>query len=170
MPFTIRQLKPEDWVVFKAIRLKALLTDPSVFSSDYQKEKLITDTGWREWLEDRRNAVFGIFDGDRPVGMTGIMIDREDASGKGAKLWGSWLEPSIRGQGLSVMMYEARIDWARNHPVVEKVYVSHRESNLRSRNSNQKHGFVFKSRREQTWPDKTVEDEVYYELPVKPTP
>lgn len=170
MSFSIRQLQPKDWVAFKAIRLNALQSDPHVFSSNYHKETLISDQEWMAWLGDANKGVFGVFDGDKIVGMTGIMIDRDDPSGKTAKLWGSWLDRAVRGQGLSVMMYEARIAWARNHPVVEKIHVSHRESNTPSKMANQKHGFVFTSRSSFTWPDQVTEDEVHYELPVKPSP
>ncbi len=102
--------------------------------------------------------------------MTGVNVDRNDPTGKRSILWGSWLEPHVRGRGVSVMMYNARINWARNHPVVEKIVVCHRASNLASKFANQKHGFVFTSQNKKTWPDNTVEDEIHYELLVKPSP
>lgn len=169
MSFTIRQLQPSEWAVLKAVRLKALQTDPSVFGSNYQKESLMSDADWQEWLTGRDGAIFCIFEGDRPVGMTGVKVDRHDPTGKNSILWGSWLESHVRGQGVSVMMYEARINWAKNHPVVEKVVVAHRETNLASKFANQKHGFIFTSRNEHTWPDNTVEDQLHYELLVKPS-
>ena len=168
MPFTIRQLQPSEWAVLKAVRLKALQTDPSVFGSNYQKESLMNEVDWQNWLTGPDCAVFCIFEGEQPVGITGVAVDRNDPTRKKSILWGSWLEPHVRGQGVSVMMYEARINWAKNHLVVEKIVVGHRASNLASKFANQKHGFVFTTQNEKTWPDNTVEDELHYELMVKP--
>ena len=57
-----------------------------------------------------------------------------------------------------------RIAWARAHPTVERVLVSHRASNVASMRANQRHGFVLTGRAPCEWPDGTVDDEVCYEL------
>jgi hypothetical protein len=55
-----------------------------------------------------------------------LIVMKSDASMKTAILWGSWLEPQARGQGLSTCMYEKRIEWAKKHPTVEPVVVLNR--------------------------------------------
>ncbi len=62
MSFTIRQLQVSEWAILKAVRLKALQTDPSVFGSNYQKESLMSDADWQDWLTGRDGAIFCIFD------------------------------------------------------------------------------------------------------------
>ena len=164
MSISIRRLTEKHWREFSQIRLKALLTDPQVFGSNYEKESQMSEMEWRSRLQATDNAIFLIYAGDTPVGITCVSVDRNDPTGKTALLWGSWLAPEFRGKGLSELMYQTRIDWAKNQPSVEKIIVSHRASNLASKYANQKHGFVFTRTHEKIWADGAVEDEVCYEL------
>jgi RimJ/RimL family protein N-acetyltransferase len=105
-----------------------------------------------------------LFDDETPIGITGVAVDRDDPSKRTAIFWGSWLKPDYRGRGLSKLMYEKRIEWARAHATVRRIVVSHRASNEASKHANQKHGFIFMRSHEKTWVDGVTEDEVYYEL------
>lgn len=167
MSFTIRKLTEDDWREFSRIRLKALATDPNVFGSNYEREKDTPEDDWRKTLRSEETAVFLIYDDETPIGITCIGIDRNDATKKTALLWGSWLAPEFRGKGLSELMYQARIDWAKRQPTVEKIIVSHRASNLSSKFANQKHGFKFTHKKEKLWTDGITEDDVCYELVIK---
>lgn len=163
---TVRAFLPEEWELFKAVRLKALKSDPTVFSSSYDKEAAYPDTRWQESLSNPDVGVFGVFHGGDIIGMTGIAL-REKETGK-AVLWGSWIEKHWRGRGLSRKMYAARIDWARGNSGVSHIVVSHRKSNAASRAANQKHGFVWTHDVEDfVWPDGACEPECFYELKVR---
>lgn len=164
MNVSIRQLTETDWQVFSEIRLKALKADPSVFGSNYDAESKFTETDWRKWFDPDYTALFMIFDGQTPVGMTGISVSRDDPTNKTAIMWGSWLEPHMRGKGLSGMIYESRINWAKAHPTIERIIVSHRASNLSSKYANQKHGFSLTGITERVWQDGIREEEFHYEL------
>lgn len=168
MNAVIRRLTEDDWLEFSRIRLRALLTDPSVFGSNYERESHFTEAVWRERLRATENAIFLIFLGDdAPIGMTAVSIDREDPTGKTALLWGTWLAPAARGKGLSELLYRTRINWAKAQPTTEKIIVSHRASNLSSKHANQKHGFVFTHETEQLWTDGATEDEIFTSLKSK---
>ena len=166
MSITIRQLTEDDWLEFSRIRLKALQTDPEVFGSNYEKESQMPEAEWRSRLQAKDNAIFLICAGDAPIGMTCVSVDRNDATKKTALLWGSWLAPPFREKGLSELMYQTRIDWAKEQPTVEKIIVSHRASNVASKYANQKHGFVFTHKIERVWTDGTTEDEIFYKLKI----
>ncbi len=168
MDITIRRLTEDDWVEFSQVRLKALQTDPEVFGSNYEKESQMTEAEWRRHLQTDDSAIFMIFANETPIGMTGVSVFREDATNKTAIFWGSWLEPRFRGKGLSTLMYQARINWAKQHLTVERLVVSHRASNLASKYANQKHGFVTTRKNEKVWTDGATEDEIFYELKIKP--
>ncbi|HEX8367810.1 MAG TPA: GNAT family protein [Pyrinomonadaceae bacterium] len=168
MSISIRQLTADDWREFSQVRLKALKTDPLVFGSNYEKESQFTEADWRERLQANDSAVFMLFAEETPIGMTGVSVDRDDPTGKTAIFWGSWLEPHFRGKGLSELMYKARLDWAKARPTVERIIVSHRASNLASKYANQKHGFAYTRTHEKLWSDGATEDEVCYELYLKP--
>jgi RimJ/RimL family protein N-acetyltransferase len=164
MNVSIKQLTESDWRALSKIRLKALQTDPSVFGSNYEAEAKFTETDWRSRFDSDKTALFMLFEGETPVGMTGISVDRDDPTNRTAILWGSWLEPHMRGKGLSRMMYESRLNWANAHPTIERIIVSHRASNLSSKYANQKHGFSPTGITEKIWPDGVREEEFHYEL------
>lgn len=164
MNVSIRQLTGNDWRKFAQIRLKALEADPLVFGSNYEKESQFTEADWRSRLQANDSAVFMLFAGETPIGITGVSVFRDDPTGKTAMLWGSWLEPDFRRKGLSALMYRTRIDWAKKRPTVERVIVSHRASNIASKYANQKHGFIFTRTHEKIWSDGAAEDEICYEL------
>ncbi len=166
MTISIRQLTGNDWREFSQVRLTALQTDPSVFGSNYEKESQMTEADWRSRLQAKDNAIFLLYENETPIGMIGVSIDREDATKKTALLWGSWLAPHARGKGLSELMYQTRINWAKQQPTVEKIIVSHRASNLLSKYANQKHGFVYTHKTEKVWTDGVTEDEIFYELEI----
>jgi len=164
MKYSIRKLDEKDWRVFSEIRLRALQTDPRVFGSSYELESKFEAADWRTRLSNPDSAVFAVFDRERAVGMTGVSVDRHDPSRKTALLWGSWLEPDARGKGLSKLLYEARIEWATQQPGVDRIIVSHRESNVASKLANQKFGFVLTHETEKVWNDGLREKEFHYEL------
>lgn len=166
MSISIRQLNENDWQKLAQIRLKALQSDPMVFGSNYERESKMTEADWRSRLSAEDSASFMIFDDETPIGMTGVGVDKDDSTKKTALFWGSWLAPDFRGKGLSKLIYETRISWAKAQPTVERIIVSHRASNLSSQFANQKHGFVFTHKKEKIWTDGATEDELFYELKI----
>jgi RimJ/RimL family protein N-acetyltransferase len=164
MNFSIRQFHENAWREMSEVRLKALRSDPNLFGSHYAAESQRTEEEWRNELRSDDSAIFCVFAGETPIGITGVSVLREDETKRTALFWGSWLEPEFRRKGLSELMYRARIDWAKAHPTVGKIIVSHRASNVASKFANQKHGFVFTGTKEKTWDDDVTEDDVCYEL------
>jgi RimJ/RimL family protein N-acetyltransferase len=167
MNITIRRLTEDNWLAFSQVRLTALQTDPKVFGSNYERESQMTEAEWRSRLQAKDNAIFLIYENETLIGMTCVSIDRDDATKKTALLWGSWLAPHVRGKGLSKLMYQTRINWAKQQPTAEKIIVSHRASNLASERANQKHGFVTTHKNEKVWTDGATEYEIFYELKIK---
>jgi RimJ/RimL family protein N-acetyltransferase len=108
--------------------------------------------------------VFGLFEGRKLIGITGVFTDRGDSSGATAIFAMSFIEPEYRRRGLSRLLYEARLDWVRAQPQFERVVVTHRESNEASGHANQAFGFNRVGRESRTWPDGAVEDDIIYEL------
>lgn len=155
MAVIIRQLQEQDWQTFKSMRLKALQKHADVFASPYEKEFAEPDSWWQETLDGKGKAVFGIFDGESMVGFTGIFTARIDPAGQTAVLAMSYIEPQYRGQRLSKLFYQARIDWAVIQPQLKKLIVSHREGNESSRRANQAFGFVLDNKEHKLWPDGT---------------
>lgn len=159
---SIRQLLEADWEIFASMRLHALQECPSVFSSNYAKEKNYTADDWAGWLKPEGKCVFGLFDKETLIGITGaVTVKQEPTNGV---LYGSFIQRPYRGRGLSDLFYESRIGWAKDYLPWKKLIVSHRENNEASRRANQRHGFVYTHRASKIWPDGVTCDELCYEL------
>lgn len=167
MNISIKQINKNDWQKFRTIRLKALQSDPEVFGSHYEREKNYSKQDWIEWVATKTQAIFFIYDDEIPIGMTGIFIPQDTVAKTTAVLWGSWIEPNYRRKGISDLMYQARIDWAKSQPEIKRIQVSHRESNVASKFANQKHGFKLIKEEDKVWHDGISEKDVIYELKLK---
>ena len=166
MKIFIKQISSSAWKEFREIRLKALQADPKVFASHYEKEKTNSKQDWIDWVKEKGQAIFLIYDNEIPIGMTGIFISQDTVTKTTAILWGSWLEPDYRRKGISDYMYKARIEWAKNQHELKRIVVSHRESNIASKFANQKHGFQYVREENKVWHDGLEEKEFYYELKI----
>ena len=164
MSVIVRRLSSEDWKPFRDLRLHALATEPGLFCSTYASEAENTEDDWRELLGGDDRRIFGLFDGERLVGITAAFTWREDPTRETAVLAMSFIAPEYRGAGLARLLYEARLEWIRSVRRFRKVVVSHRASNEPSRRANQRHGFVLVDRAPRTWPDGTTDDELIYAL------
>lgn len=161
---TIRLLEAQDWELFRAIRLEALAESPQFFGSSYAQENQFTEQQWQERVyQHNRTAHFGLFRGENIIGLTGIVLDRDDPAGRTALLIASYIQPAYRRRGLSDLLYQARIDWAKKHPSIDKIVVSHRSDNVASQHANQRHGFVYTHTTARGWHDGKTADEIYYQ-------
>lgn len=167
MNISIRQIDKNDWQEFREIRLKALQSDPKVFGSNYEREIKFSNQEWKDWCGAKNQAIFFILVDENPIGITGIFIPQDTDEKIKAVLWGSWLESDYRRQGISELMYQARIDWAKQQPELKIIEVSHRESNVASKFANQKHGFKLVKEESKMWHDGIEEKDVIYELNLK---
>ena len=161
----MRPLERSDWPALKAIRLRALHTEPGVFFSSHAVEAGASDEVWQRLAAGGDGLqVFGAFDGSELIGITGVFTHRDDPTGATAALGMTYLRPEYRGHGLSALFYETRLRWIREQPRFSRVAVSHRRSNEASRRAIRRARFVRIGESARTWPDGGVEDEVRYEL------
>lgn len=161
---SIRALDPAEWQMLRDFRLHALQSAPGAFALSYEECVSWSPEQWRAGICAPTHQVFGLFDGENLIGITGVFTRREDPSGRTALLVMSYIEPEYRGRGLSEKLYQVRLDWIRQSGRFHTVHVSHRASNEASRRANQRHGFVKTGAEPFQWPDGAVEDEVHYEL------
>jgi RimJ/RimL family protein N-acetyltransferase len=163
----LRELVAADWRALRDVRLHALRTEVGLFFSTYEAEASHSDAQWLTLASgDEQHQLFGLFDGDRLVGMTGVFVDRDDPSGHTAALGMSYIRPEYRGRGFAAMFYEARLAWARARPHFARAVVGHRRSNTASRRLIERFGFRWTRTRLNHWADGTDEEHVGYELPL----
>jgi RimJ/RimL family protein N-acetyltransferase len=151
-------------MIFKEFRLQALKVAPGVFATSYEEAVTRSPEQWQTTIRGPVHQVFGLFDDERLIGITAVFTSRDDPSGETAELAMSFILPEYRGQGLSRLLYETRLDWIRAQPQFRRVIVSHRASNEASRRANQRYGFLPIGRSTRKWPDGKSEDEIFYQL------
>jgi len=159
---TIRELCDDEWPIYSALRLESLRDCPNFFGGKVDVEEKYSPQEWINWLSPNRQALFGLFDEDMPIGLTGLLVLSEGPSA--IHLVASYIRPAYRGRGLSHMLYEARIKWAVKNGAWKKAVTRHREGNEASRRANQKHGFSLARITRETWSDNMVDNRYEYEL------
>ena len=165
----LRELTVDDWSALRDLRLHALRSELGLFFVHPDDEAKRSDEDWMTLARgDDAHQVFGLFEGERLVGMTGIFTDRDDPSGRTAGFGMTYLMPEFRGQGIAARLYETRLAWVRARPKFERVTVGHRRSNDASRRSIEKFGFRYVESIPHRWPDGSDEDDVCYELRLRP--
>lgn len=158
----IRPFAPEEWALFKAIRLKALASDHGVFGRSHEYETAFADEEWRSRLKNPDAAVFGLFEGNAVVGLAGVIIIPETPDA--ALFVADWLEPAARGKGLSAKMHETRTTWAKARPGIRRLLISFRADNKIAIHAGKKHGFAFTHADDRIWPDGANVPIHHYEL------
>lgn len=159
--YSIRQFTIAEVEAYKRIRLEALATEPGMFGNSYAMEAALPQEDWINRISLPGNARFGIYCNDELIGLTGIIIN--DAKPTEAYMTQSYIHKAHRGKGLSAMLYDARIAWAKEKGV-KLLTISHRKTNLASKAANQKYGFVYHHTESRTWPDGLTEDNLHYTL------
>jgi RimJ/RimL family protein N-acetyltransferase len=161
---TVRALAVSEWEIFRDVRLMALKDAPGMFATSYTQAAERTPETWQSLVRGPTNQIFGLFDGQHLVGITGAFAWPDDRSDETATLVMSYIVPAYRGRGLSRLLYAAALDWTRAHPCFEHVVVAMRASNAASRRACERHGFTPVRTAPRAWPDGATEDEIIYEL------
>ncbi len=94
----VREVGPDDWVVWRLLRQRSLLEDPQAFAASVERWTGDQDRedNWRARLA-APGACFVAEHGAAPVGMVAI---RPDDEGDGQQLISMWVAPSARGRGV----------------------------------------------------------------------
>jgi RimJ/RimL family protein N-acetyltransferase len=160
--YTIRQFTPEDLSAYKALRLEALQVEHGTFGNGYEMESKFTDEQWLARLTNPASAIFGLYHGEKLIGITGINVRETDKPGD-AYMTHSYIKKEYRGRKLSRMLYEIRFAWAKEYGI-KRLIIGHKKSNLASQAANQHFGFKYTHSNPRTWADGSVEDDMQYEL------
>jgi ribosomal protein S18 acetylase RimI-like enzyme len=107
-------ITPQNALIFKAVRLRALRDTPSAFGSTYAKESQLTDADWIkravQW-NGERTAGFLAMDSGAACGIAGSFLDQDDA--RRAHLVSMWTAPTHRQRGIGRLLVNEVFGWAR---------------------------------------------------------
>ena len=128
MAVEIRQLTPADAAAFQALRLRSLRESPEAFGSSYDEEVSRPLTAVAERLEATRTptakVVFGAFTNGALVGVVGCVQESRVKARHKAVIWGMYVAPEARGQGVGRALLDRAVAEARAWPNVERIILS----------------------------------------------
>lgn len=120
----IRQLGAEDAETYVELRRQALQDAPGAFVASAEDDLVATAEAVREQLRRAPESVLiGAFQ-ERLVGTVGLYRDRHVKAAHKAHLWGLYVAPAVRGQGIGSLLLAAALEHARTLPAVEWVHLS----------------------------------------------
>lgn len=103
--FQIRRLAPADASDYRAIRLAALQGDAAAFGSTYEAEVARPLSHFAERLTGA--VVYGAYADERIVGMAGFKRHEGARERHKAFVWGAYVRPELRRQGLAQALMRA---------------------------------------------------------------
>jgi len=143
----IRRLSPDHASAFQALRLAGLLDMPAAFGTNHAEEKDLPLAAFAERLAPREDAaVFGAFEGEALVGIVGLRRDTAINYFHKGLLWGMYVAPAARGQGLARQLAQAALEFARGVPGLAKVNLQVDAANVQAIALYESLGFVVYSR------------------------
>lgn len=129
----VRVLEPDDWELWREIRLRSLADSPGAFGSTLAREQGFAEADWRTRLE---SVSVLVLDGGRPVALGGGYRVRDGW----LQVVAMWVEPDQRGRGLSRLVLDAVVEAARAEG--RRVVLGVTRGNGVARTAYERYGFV----------------------------
>ena len=102
----VRRVRPEEWEQLRSLRLRALADTPSAFGRSLAEEE---GRPRDEWEAMARAPVFVAVRDGGWMGMAGCFVE---APGDLAVIWGMWVAPEARREGIGARLLTAALEWA----------------------------------------------------------
>lgn len=121
----IRVLSEADAKSYQALRLRALQTDPDSFGSTYEREVHFTIEQVEERVRQAEDRyVLGAFHEDGSlVGIVRFMRESDLKSKHKGTIYGMYIAPEVRGQGVGKALMVETIALAKNSDGVEQIHL-----------------------------------------------
>jgi ribosomal protein S18 acetylase RimI-like enzyme len=129
------RLGPDDWKIFRDVRLRSLADAPAAFGSRYNDWVSAPEERWRARLTDVPLTVVAMREGET-LGVASGMLDDEEW----AELISMWVDPHARGTGVAHDLIGAVVEWAAKQG--RSLYLMVRSDNVRAIRAYEKAGFV----------------------------
>lgn len=109
MPAEIVRLAPENWNVFRSVRLESLERAPDVFGTALHQEVDKPDSWWRERLASPDVGVYTARSAGDTVAMAGWMLPPSANTRHRAYIWGVYVRDGLRGGGVGRRLVAATL-------------------------------------------------------------
>ncbi len=137
--FKIKRIPPSDADLYRELRLEGLKDTPEVFGASYSDESTKASSYYYEVLTN--NIVFGAYSNrDTLVGIAGLAIPLKEKLKHKGMLWGMYIKPEARGNGLAKCLISQIIETAKQ--TTEELLLTVVTSNTSAISLYKKLGFV----------------------------
>lgn len=132
----LRVIGADDWERFRTLRLRALADSPDSFGATLADASAQRPSVWRDRATSGGPVVLACAE-RRAIGMGGLHLP---AASEDAFVWGMWVEPAARGQGVAARILRLLLDHADQEGRPVTLHVTH--GNDTARRLYERHGFV----------------------------
>jgi ribosomal protein S18 acetylase RimI-like enzyme len=112
----IIQISPDRWHEYKSIRLEALNDNPYAFDSSPDEENF-TDEHWQEKLKEPNDFKIFAEDNGKLVAKMEVEWDMRKKIKHNAEIYGVYINPEYRGQGLGKLLMDEVEKVAKEHGI-----------------------------------------------------
>lgn len=140
----IRLLNQDDAAIFRALRLKAIVEAPSAFTESITEitNKSVADCADQLQSHGKGDFVLGAFDDNNHlVGMVGFYRAMHDKQSHRGTLWGIYVAPEGRQQGIGGALITAAIEHAKKLPAMSNITLCVTSSNELAKRFYESKGF-----------------------------
>ena len=128
----IERLSPCHAGEYRALMLEAYAAHPEAFTSSVAEREKLPLSWWEARLSAEPAAhelVLGAFEGSELVGVVGLSFEQREKVRHKAKLFGMYVRPPWRSQGLGRQLVQSALTHARARPSVKLVQLTVTETN-----------------------------------------
>jgi ribosomal protein S18 acetylase RimI-like enzyme len=133
MSITVRKLTPDDAEEYRRCRLDALQDSPSAFATSFEEESARDVQFFRDRFERQQatdTAMFAAFDGERIVGLTGILCEDRERRKHKMSIVSVFVRPEYRGRGIARDLMQRAIDHAKSVGIVTHLELGVESENM----------------------------------------
>jgi len=149
---TVQRLTPDDWQVWREVRLAALADSPRAYGSSLAREERFGEADWRARLDPANGLSAVALLGERVVGAVGGYTP---AGADAVLLIAMWAHPQSRGRGIGDALVADVLAWARENGW-STVRLRVADGNLAARRLFERNGFSATGEREPLESDPTI--------------
>ncbi|MES2883348.1 MAG: GNAT family N-acetyltransferase [Pseudomonadota bacterium] len=145
MPEAIRRLGVADAADYRALMLEAHASTPEAFTSSFAERQALPLPWWQARLSpapDAGECVYGAFHDQALVGVSGLRFESRERTRHKATLFGMFVQPRARGQGIGQALVMAVLGLAQQSAGILLVQLTVTETNQPALRLYERCGFL----------------------------